>query len=263
MKNQYQQCAVIFLDILGTKDRASFQEKFVAHKLLHEEVRENESRQRAVPHVIHTRTLRSFSDCAFIIYTYKEGILEEKKNDLNLLFIALYNTSLSIVRLLKFGFLVRGGVSLGHAFIDELGFFGPAIECSHELESNKEKAIYPRVILDPDIGERLYTWERNQEMNSVAAVLFSSPPRLILKDTDGWYYLNVFYQLEMSGSVQFHQDSYNLDEVKAAIDEAIAKSRLRHSDNPRIMEKMHWLESRLSTVSLKTRPGITPITFTA
>lgn len=105
-----------------------FDEKFAVHRVFHEEVQNNEARKDANPHVIYTRTLRSFSDCVFVLYSYKDGIADDRKNDLNLLYIALYNTSLSIIRIMNAGFLVRGGASLGDAFIDELGFFGSAVE---------------------------------------------------------------------------------------------------------------------------------------
>jgi hypothetical protein len=258
MNSAYETTAVIFLDVLGTKDRNNFDEKFAVHRVFHEEVKNNEERQAASPHVIYTRALRSFSDCTFILYTYKDGIANERKDDLNLLYIALYNTSLSIIRVLNAGFLVRGGAALGEAFMDELGFFGPAIEDAYKLESDKDKAIYPRVILANEIGERLFGWERSRD-DGTASMLFSTTPRLILKDSDGRYFLNVFYQLEMSESVQFAEKECTLDSVRTAVDEAITGIEERHGSNESIMRKMAWMRGFTSQASLKTKQGVSPI----
>lgn len=258
MRPAYKTSAVIFLDVLGTKDRNNFDEKFAVHRVFHKEVKDNEDRQAASPQVIYTRALRSFSDCTFILYTYKNGITDERKNDLNLLYIALYNTSLSIIRILNAGFLVRGGASLGQAFMDELGFFGPAIEEAYELESDKDNAIYPRVILANEIGERLFNWERSQD-DGTASMLFSTPPRLILKDSDDRYFLNVFYQLEMSGSVQFAEKECTLESVRTAVEKAIIGTEERHGSNRCIMRKMAWMREFISQASLKTKQGVSPI----
>lgn len=258
MKPAYTTSAVIFLDILGTKDRNNFEEKFAVHRAFHEEVKDNEERQTAIPHVIYTRVLRSFSDCAFILYAYKDGIADERKNDLNLLYIALYNTSLSIIRILNAGFLVRGGATLGDAFIDELGLFGPAIEEAYELESGKDQAIYPRVILANEVGERLYHWERSQD-DGTALMLFSTPPRLILRDNDGRYLLNVFYQLEMSASLQFGEIEFTLASVKTAVENAIIRTEGRHGSNECIMRKMAWMREFTSHANVKTKEGVSPI----
>jgi hypothetical protein len=258
MNPAYKTTAVIFLDVLGTKDRNNFDEKIAVHRVFHEEVKNNEERQAASPHVIYTRAMRSFSDCTFILYTYKDGVADERKNDLNLLYIALYNTSLSIIRILNAGFLVRGGAALGEAFMDELGFFGPAIEDAYELESDKDKAIYPRVILANEVGERLFGWERSRD-DGTASMLFSTTPRLILKDSDGRYFLNVFYQLEMSGSVQFAEKECTLDSVRTAVDKAIIGTEERHGSNESIMRKMAWMREFTSQASLKTKQGVSPI----
>ncbi|MEI6169343.1 MAG: hypothetical protein WCS52_19340 [bacterium] len=259
MSKSYQTTAVIFLDIMGTKDRTTFDEKYAVHQIFHEEVKNNEARKATTPHVIHTRILRSFSDCAFILYTYKEGIQNNRKDDLNLMYIALYNTSLSIIRIVNSGFLVRGGACLGDAFIDSLGFFGPTIEDAYDLESSKTKAIYPRIILSEELGRRLYDWERSKEMDETASLLFTSIPRLILKDEDGWYYLNIFYQLEMSGSLHFGTIEYTLDATIEAVGAVILRTEQKHHGNTCIMRKMNWMRKFTANATLKTKSGISPI----
>lgn len=49
------------------------------------------------------------------------------------------------------GFFFRGGATVGNLYHDEDIVFGPALNRAYELES--QKAIYPLVLLDPNISE--------------------------------------------------------------------------------------------------------------
>lgn len=49
------------------------------------------------------------------------------------------------------GLLIRGAITIGDLVHDDLVVFGPALNRAYELES--QRAIYPRIILDPDIGD--------------------------------------------------------------------------------------------------------------
>jgi hypothetical protein len=49
------------------------------------------------------------------------------------------------------GLLIRGAITIGNLVHDDLVVFGPALNRAYELES--QRAIYPRIILDPDIGD--------------------------------------------------------------------------------------------------------------
>lgn len=48
------------------------------------------------------------------------------------------------------GLLIRGAITIGDIVHDESVVFGPALNRAYELES--QRAIYPRIILDPDIA---------------------------------------------------------------------------------------------------------------
>lgn len=75
----YQKMAVIFIDLLGTKNNKKFEDKLLIHRIFHEEALANEKRN--MQHVIYERKVYSFSDCAYIFYYYKPGIEECRKND--------------------------------------------------------------------------------------------------------------------------------------------------------------------------------------
>ncbi|MEN9358743.1 MAG: hypothetical protein RL095_278 [Verrucomicrobiota bacterium] len=244
----YTTGAVIFLDVLGTAQRTRFDDKFRIHRLFHEEVGRNKARQAQLPHVIYQRELRSFSDCVYIVYTYKDGVEDARKNDLNLLYICLYNTSLSILRILNEGFLVRGGAVLGDCYIDDLGFFGPSVECAYFLES--KKAIYPRVMIEDDIGARLYEWERSQEMDETMAKKFKSIPRLILQDDDGHFFLNALYEVEKAGQLYIGEEKLTLEGAKSRILETIKRDETGQDDQ-RVLDKLLWMKRFVEASELK------------
>ncbi len=235
----YETGAVIFLDVLGTARRTDFQDKLRIHRLFHEEVDRNKARQEQSPHVVYQRNLRSFSDCAYVIYTYKPGIAEERKNDLNLLYICLYNTSLSVLRILNEGFLVRGGAALGKCFTDELGFFGPSIECAYFLEA--KVALYPRILIEDGVGQELFDWERSQEMDETMEKMFKSIPRLILKDDKGRFFLNVFYELEKTELLKIGDDDLTLEDVKRRVISIIDRDEAGEDDQ-RVLDKLAWMK---------------------
>ena len=247
----YETAAVLFLDILGTKDRISFDQKFAIHQLFHDEWLRNAARQEQSPHVVYTRELRSFSDCVYIFYRYKGGISKERKDNLNLLYICLYNTSLSLLRILQQGFLVRGGATLGDCFIDDFGFFGPAVECAYGLES--EQAVYPRVLLNNEIGADLFRWEQEREPNEVFQSLFTEMPRLIVKDCDGRFYLNVFFELERSETVDICDQTLEISMVKEQILKGIAYGKIRHRDNQGIVAKLEWMRKFTENLNSKLK----------
>jgi hypothetical protein len=49
------------------------------------------------------------------------------------------------------GILIRGAITVGDIVHDDSIVFGPALNRAYELES--QQAIYPRIILDPDVGD--------------------------------------------------------------------------------------------------------------
>ena len=49
------------------------------------------------------------------------------------------------------GLLIRGAITIGDIVHDDSIVFGPALNRAYELES--QQAIYPRIIIDPDIGD--------------------------------------------------------------------------------------------------------------
>ena len=196
---EYKDMVVIFVDLLGTQNNTRFEDKLFIHQVFHSEARENESRN--LNHVIYDRKVYSFSDCAYFFYFYKEGVEESRKNNMKLIQTAMFNTTLSLLRILNAGYLVRGGVTFGKAYFDELGFFGPAVEDAYRLESKYAKV--PIVALDSKLGEEFNTWELSQTDMDAIEFLMTSQPMLVERGVveekdkvEEKYFLNIFYQLE-------------------------------------------------------------------
>lgn len=74
MPEAYSESVVIFLDVLGTRERDTFEKRYAVHQVFHTEARVHEARHRQLRQPIYERTVRSFSDCAFFIYRYKADI---------------------------------------------------------------------------------------------------------------------------------------------------------------------------------------------
>jgi hypothetical protein len=254
----YQKMAVIFIDLLGTKNNTKFEDKLLIHKVFHGEARRNEARN--MKHVVYARKVYSFSDCAYILYYYKPGIEEHRKDDMKLVQIAAFNTSLSLLRIMQEGYLVRGGISLGDAYFDELGFFGPAVEKAYGLESGY--ADVPMVAFDPELGAAVSEWEDSVTSMGAVEMIMTGRPRLV-EHQDGKYFMNPFYQLEISPTLYMEDNSVSLDDIKERLGEVIARDKAKYKDLPSapkperkkatIYEKLDWFEKYLATKECRLR----------
>ena len=250
-KNMYRKMVVIFVDLLGTKNNKRFEDKFLIHRLFHGEAKTNE--QRNLDHVIYDRKVYSFSDCAYFFYYYKDGIEEHRKDDMKLIQIAMSNTAISLLRILNAGYLVRGGITFGDAYFDELGFFGPAVEEAYGIESSY--ADVPMIALSPQLGKKFYEWEEAETSMEIVNLLMTSRPMLVEKESNK-YFLNIFYQLEaFSTELVLENDRVELDEIKRNIYRVILRDKEKYKDKQAakeerkatIYEKLDWFEKYLQT----------------
>lgn len=258
----YQKMVVIFIDLLGTKNNKRFENKLQIHRIFHEEALANE--ERNMEHVCYARKVYSFSDCAYIFYYYKPGIEDCRKDDMNLVYIAMYNTSLSLLRIMHAGYLVRGGIAFGDAYFDELGFFGPAVEEAYGLESGY--ADVPIVALEPKLGKSVSDWEDSKTDQEVVNLLMTSRPRVV-EHMDGKYFMNAFYSLEQSSpTLNLESGPIEINDIKQHLYEVIARDKAKYKDstsepNPErkkatIYEKLDWFEKYLYTKHNRLNPYV-------
>jgi hypothetical protein len=207
----YKNGIVFFIDILGSKNMQDFQKRLDVNKIFHEKMKENQLNDEILSYTIYERKVYVFSDCAYIIYAFKESVEDTKKDILKLLKIALYNTSFLMLKILKHCVLCRGGITIGDVYFenDRSLFFGPAIDRAYKLESIK--GSHPRLIIDNNIAKEFLDHESNfvnSAPNVFKKIISGTNGNIILKDTDGLYYLNYFNSMRL-GHVYSEINSFN------------------------------------------------------
>lgn len=255
----YKKMVAIFVDVIGYKNTTDFSKKYDLHRLFHEEVAIHAKRQSEIPHVIYDRKVFGFSDCAYFFFYYKDGIEDERKNDINLAYIAAYNVSLTFLRLMSKGFLARGGVAFGDVFIDELGFFGPAVERAHEIES--KEAIFPRLQFDQELGRDIFEWEHDvSKKDPVLLSMFNEVP-FVSELENSTYFVNPFNVLQRSGKFLAGEDILTFEDVKKTVIGRIDADLESFSNDQRIVEKLEWLKFYINKKTKLIKKEIEPDSF--
>lgn len=196
---------VIFVDILGTKNRSEFKEMYQINKIFHDEFEKNQ--QKDMEHTVYYRKIYTFSDCAYIFYGFKDGVTDERKDISKLFTVALCNCESMFLRFLKEKIIFRGGIYYGDAYIDadRNMFFGKAVNSAYELESNV--AIHPRIIVESFVAEKVLEnitqvkykllSESDEYMSWVLRGLLPTMPEtgdgIVEIDADGQYIFNYLH----------------------------------------------------------------------
>lgn len=239
--SQYEDMAVIYMDLLGSRDKNSFEEKYKIHNIFHTEMKRAEERKNApqTKHVIYDRKIYSFSDCVYIFYFYKPGIEDFRKKNDELLKVALLNSLNPIMKIMLSGNFVRGGATIGKCYIDDLGFFGPAVNRAYQIES--EIAEFPIIEIDKEIGKRIY----DEQVNNSKTPIYDWKPSIV-SNKDEKYFLNYMYQLEINTGLVYENKDYYFDVVKNDILGSISTNKSFNENNERILKKMNFLEEWLN-----------------
>jgi hypothetical protein len=245
----YMNALVFFIDILGSQDRDDFDILFEINRTFHGELEKNQSYDK--PNTAYERKIYTFSDCAYIIYNFKEGI-EEYRKDLRRLFdIALRNTEGLIVQFIKKGFLCRGGIAYGEVYYERERslFFGPAVNRAHYFED--KVAVYPRIIMDEYIATEviLLDQERLDKASTTEGKLHMKRINgdIVKQDEDGNYYLHYLNVFELGNNFFEMQQMYEILNSLVACE--IEKQQQNIKNNPdkqgkykRIIDKYDWLK---------------------
>lgn len=162
---------VAFLDILGATNR-----------IKKNKVSQNDSLNlvyNLYKHIINLASengIKKFADIKFKIFSDNIIIAKELSNDnidndvLSLLGCVFVFSCASVGD--SVGWLVRGGITIGDFYIDDMVAWGSALVRAYELEN--KIAIYPRVILD----------------DNVVKIILGIDSDYVRRDTDGKYFLN-------------------------------------------------------------------------
>ena len=126
-----------------------------------------------------------------------------------------------VVLLLQKGILIRGAISLGELYIDEVIVWGKALVDAVELEENI--AIFPRILISTHVINKL---KQNDFADSDKGFEYAFK---VLKDDDGNYSVNIF---DPDTPVQSKQ---MIDKIR---NKTLKKIEVTKRD--RVLQKLQW-----------------------
>lgn len=173
-KPAYEERLVLFVDFLGFRDIVQDTERDPA-ELSRILGALDQLRDIPTPKTSASETATHFSDSFVASYLINEE---------SAVFHLLNGIALAIIELVALGYLVRGAIVVGKLFHTKDYIVGPALIRAYELES--KEAIYPRVIVDPEVislARRFYGNQNGPDLEEEYAQEF------IVKDSDGKLYL--------------------------------------------------------------------------
>lgn len=126
------------------------------------------------------------------------------------------------------GVLVRGGVTVGELYIDNMMVWGQALVDAYRIEN--EIALYPRIVIDPKLIA-------SEHGSSVLA--YDS----IEKDDDGLYYLNYINMVWKVRKINSHEET--LKKFIKSNEEELQK----HGNASDVIRKRIWQEKYLRMIA--------------
>lgn len=241
MKRKFRKVVIVFIDILGSQNRKSFDEWYEIMNIFSTMVNQEKELDKAHEWTVYKRNVHIFSDCAYIVYDYKEGVQDNRKDIYELMTISCYNTEKVLYEFLKNGFIVRGAITFDDLFYDNETniWFGPAMNRAFFLESKKAK--FPRVIIDPKYGEELYAFnEKRYRKDDLQRIVNGE---ILRRDEDGFIYLN--YLNSVKQCMNPIEDKYIIAKILRLCGEEKARKRETKELQESIREKYDWLEKYL------------------
>ncbi|MBN8825586.1 MAG: hypothetical protein J0I82_26395, partial [Spirosoma sp.] len=143
---------------------------------------------------------RVFSDCICISLPYFDN---EVNYTTNLTLLLTYARGLQTALMTK-GVFTRGGIASGPYYMDDNILFSKAMIRAYIIES--KEAIYPRIVLDKAIIEKLSTY-------SATSLYLQSVLALLAKDTSGIIFLNPFN----SSQNAVNQFKHSMDSIQTSL----------------------------------------------
>ena len=168
---------VAFIDILGSSDaikKDADNSLNVVHRAYEKAIEEYEGLFENISgHRIKKPISKIFSDNIVVAIQYSQ----EKYKRSAFLATAMIS-AMNQIEFLNHGWLTRGGIAAGSFFCDEIMVWGKALVSAYELEN--KVAVYPRVVIDPDLIRQL---------NLALADKDDNAKQWIRQDRDGLFYI--------------------------------------------------------------------------
>lgn len=221
---------VLFVDLLGVREM-NRSRRVAAHLVALERVVSRTYRALLAPSSMWSAAV--FSDTLVLAAPVTENDEEHAISDM------VTQAARLQLDLIRAGFFMRGGLSLGKIYLRNGLVFGPALVEAHELESRV--AIHPRIVLsdgaDRSLREslRLHPWPENAPQNA-----------MLLRDDDGHTFVNylaaVFGTLtDPAPQLERHRD-------------AVVSRLIAHSNDKHLWEKYRWVAEYHNAVVRRELP---------
>lgn len=176
---------IAFLDILGGKQLIA-QNADESLNLVHKSYTDaiKKYKNMAEPNFV-LPNINIFSDNITVSF----GIDDNFDNSYECIMSVILFCAILTVQFLANGLLIRGGITVGYCFSDDLMVWGKALVRAYEIESTI--AIYPRIIIDP-FADELFDFLANSKYK-----------KIICRDFDGLYFIDLFYSQRASEILPF------------------------------------------------------------
>lgn len=207
------QYIVAYLDLLGVTDRIRRDEGYqkIAMNKLH-------NLYTSVMDLASQIAIEGYQDIQFKIFS--DNIIIVKKlsdqSDRRLLDIKCLLNCVSHFQCLSVedgvGWLVRGGITVGELFLDEIMVWGKALLRAYNLESCV--AIYPRIVIDREMFSETGA---NEELSEY-----------VLQDFDNMYFLNYLCIQHFGGQLLMNGFTMMRDELGGKFSESIYQKLCWH-----------------------------------
>lgn len=217
-----------FLDVLGFSDRIRESYKSKSQDVLLEKF-------HSILGESIDRLKMTSKDTTFYFKSFTDNVVmaqprfsEDLESEFAIILYALKEYQFNMVRE---GFFVRGGLSIGKLFVDDNSVYGEALLEAYELES--KCAVNPIVVLSDDsmkLVNRHLTYYNEMQPPQV---------RHLLRSPDGRYFVNY-----LAESIR-EEDEGDVLEVNALRKhrDSVMSELEKHRKNPRVFDKFLWLAS--------------------
>lgn len=229
-KYSYTERVVAFIDILGFKNHinksinnnnSTNSDKFGKIQSALDIISETADKDSPIN---QGKEVTLFSDSIIISFEIFE------KSEVFSTLIALLHMNME---LLRFGFLIRGGITVGRCFHTQSRVFGPAVNKAYDLE---QKANYPRIVIDKDV---IITGIENHANHHTPKDESEHLKQLLRKDSDGQWYLDYF-------STALHEvnDEYSQFLYIQNLENNIRINLNKYKNDERVIPKYNWMKSK-------------------
>ncbi|MCL4322678.1 MAG: hypothetical protein M1273_08745 [Deltaproteobacteria bacterium] len=183
INKEYDFAIIIFLDILGFKDIINKGKKPEEIEKYLEPFKDMQLYLSEIIDIKFNHPLKSyyFSDLLVISVPmgktnekFLENLNDDERGDvrLELSVILEFLYMFLLPHVAKYNVLIRGSITIGEIYLDinEKEVFGKGLIRAYELE--KDFAIYPRVVIDPEVSSKLYKFdvESAQKMQDLVSI---------------------------------------------------------------------------------------------